>query len=206
MHITPTELKNTSGTYRISFTAGGLLLAESLVIAKLQQTHESWEQLIEYAITENVLKTRTESTSKRLVREICLRLRHLHEDEYNLLIYGTPIDQRLLLWISVCRTYAFVGDFALEVVREKHFGLSRTIELQDYEYFYTKKSEYHQELTEITSNTKNKLRQVLFRMLREAGILTKANEIVEVFLSTSLLHIAQKHKTEFYPYIPITQN
>ncbi len=64
------------------------------------------------------------------------------------------------------------------------------------------KANQHPELEEIKETTRKKLRQVLFRMLREAGILDTQLEIKPVFLSDELKHISlKKESLSFLPLL-----
>ena len=53
----------------------------------------------------------------------------------------------------------------------------------DYDAFFNRNVDWHDELDEITSSTKQKLKTVMFRMLREAGIITNDNLIIQAILS-----------------------
>ena len=68
-------------------------------------------------------------------------------------------------------------------------GLLTDLSYEDFDSFFNRKSEWHDELDSIRPATRNKLRQVLFRMLREADLLTADNAINPVMLSVGLLEV-----------------
>ena len=100
---------------------------------------------------------------------------------------ANPQDQNYLLWLAVCRRYTFIADFAVEVLRERYITLKSDLNYEDFDIFFNQKSEWHIELEKIRPATRNKLRQVLFKILREADLLTTNNMINAAMLSHSLL-------------------
>ena len=64
------------------------------------------------------LQVRTESGAKRLIREYVSRLKNLNDEEIQTFRDGTRADQIAILSLSACRTYALIGDFAIEVMNE----------------------------------------------------------------------------------------
>ena len=52
--------------------------------------------------------------------------------------------------------------------------------------FWDEKAEWHSELDDISRSTRLKLRQVLYRMMREAGILSTEGILQTAYLTTRL--------------------
>ena len=179
----------TKQRYIMSFTAGGLFHRESVKLALLHQEHKDWSAVRKIAISDNVLQTRTVSTLKRLCREIISRLKTLSTGELDFLLHATPQEQAYILWLAVCRRHRFIAEFAIEVLRERYITLKTDLSYEDFDSFFNRKSEWHDELDSIRPATRNKLRQVLFRMLREADLLTADNAINPVMLSVGLLEV-----------------
>jgi hypothetical protein len=171
----------------MSFSTGGLFHAESVKLANLFLESRDWNSVRDNVISNNLLQSRTLSTSKRNCREIISRLKHLGPNELDLLVDGSPQEQGYLLWIAVCRRYRFIADFAIEVLRERYITLRSDLCHEDLDSFFNRKSEWHTELDEIRPATRNKLRQVLFKILREADLLTANNTINAAMLSPRLL-------------------
>ncbi len=171
----------------MAFTTGGLFHRESVALAMLFLELNDWNTVREKVLSENLLQSRTLSTSQRVFREIISRLKTLERSELDLLISGSPQEQKYLLWLAVCRHYRFIADFAEEVIRERYIGLKHDLDYEEFDFFFNKKSEWHPELEEIQPTTRNKLRQVLFKILREAELLTVRNTINASMLSQRLL-------------------
>jgi hypothetical protein len=105
--------------YEMSFSTGGLFLSESVKLAQSHQSLGEWDRVREQALLENLLQVRTRSPAFRVLREVISRLKCLTTDESALLLEGDSQEQRVLLWIAVCRRYTFTGEFAVEVLRER---------------------------------------------------------------------------------------
>ena len=173
--------------YSMSFTTGGLFQRESIKLAVLYFELKDWDAVRDRVLSGNLLQARTLNTSKRVTSEIIPRLRQLSSSELDLLVNGDSREQGYLLWIAVCRRYRFIADFAVEVLHERYISLKTDLQYEDYDSFFNRKSEWHDELDEIRPTTKGKLRQVLFKMLREADLLTTNNTINAAMLSPRFL-------------------
>lgn len=175
--------------YSMSFTTGSLFHRESVELAALYLELGDWSSVRDKVVAENLLQTRTLNTLKRVCREIISRIRTLSLGELELLVGGSHQDQAYLLWLGVCRRYRFIADFAVEVLRERYITLKSDLTHEDFDSFFNRKSEWHSELDEISPETRGKLRQVLFKILREADLLTANNIIHTAIFSPSLLDL-----------------
>jgi len=184
--------------YRMSFTTGGLFLRESARVAELYFEMGDWPKVREAVVQRNLLQIRTESSGKRVSRELCARLSQLNQDELSLVVEGSAQEQKAILWLAVCRHYRFIHEFATEVLREKFITFQQELLHDDFDVFFNAKAAWHEELDSIADSTMAKLRQVLFRMMHEAGILSPANRITP-FIPTPVLvkAIGQRSLSEF---------
>ncbi len=188
-------------TYQLGFTAGGLFLREGPSLARLWLEVGGADVLREQILSENLLQVRTQSSLKRLCREVLGRLSQLNEDELRFLSDATLRDSGYLLWLAACRRYRFLADFAVEVLHERFLTLKPNLPEQEFTVFFNDKSQLHNELTELSSSTVQKLRQVLFRMLREAGLLDKACSIIPAIPGPKLTELLRLHQE--YIYFPM---
>jgi hypothetical protein len=195
-----------SGRYRISFTAGSLYHRESVKLAELYLLVQDWGEVSDQVLVGNLLQTRTESTTKRTCREAIARLTTLNSAELAYLPEANHQDQAHLLWIAVCRLYRFIADFSVEVLHERFLAMKLDLSFEDFDAFYNRKSEWHDELDRASVSTQGKLRQVVFRMLREAGLLSKDKTINTILLSPILVDlICQNDPDEFF-YFPVYES
>ncbi|MEX2488614.1 MAG: DUF1819 family protein [Pseudomonadales bacterium] len=196
----------TQGRYRISFTSGSLYHRESMKLAELYLSVKDWDEVRIQALSSNLLQTRTESTAKRTCREAIARLKTLDDTELAFFSDTNHQDQAHLLWIAVCRLYRLVADFAVEVLHEHFLAMKLDLSFEDYDAFYNRKSEWHDELDNASASTRDKLRQVLFRMLREAGLISKENTINSVLLSPAFTQLIRHNNPDEFLYFPIFES
>ena len=195
-----------SDKYSMSFTTGALFCRESVKLAGLFIELNDWNAVRNKVLSENLLQARTQNTSKRVCREIISRLKMLAPPEIDLLINGSPQEQGYLLWVAICRRYQFIADFAVEIIRERYLSLKTALHHEDFDSFFNKKSEWHSELDEIKPTTKNKLRQVLFKILREVELLTANNTINAAMLSPRLVEIIFLHRRQDLSLFPMFES
>ena len=190
----------------MSFTTGGLFHRESVKFAELYLELGDWDATREEIIRQNVLQARTLNTSKRICREVISRLKTMSIEELSFLVETNRQDQAYLLWLAICRRYRFIGDFAVEVIRERFISLKTDLNYVDFDSFFNRKSEWHAELDEVQPSTRGKLRQVLFKMLREADLLTENHLFNAAILSPNLLEVISRSGGQEILYFPLFES
>jgi len=191
--------------YVMSFTAGALLLEETTRVARVYRESRDWQTTKSSVVESNLLQARSAETGKRLLREISGRLETLTDEQFELLCDGSTEDQKHLLWLSICRRYTFIREFAVEVVRERFLQLGPAISFSDYDAFFVAKEAWHPHIGELSSDTQGKLRQVLFRMLREAGLLSDDGHVLGIFLSSAFVRVLAKDSVEDFNVFPVRE-
>ena len=189
--------------YKLSFTAAGLSISESIKIAEVYLGCKDWDETKKIVADNNYLQSRTGSRDIRTYREIAQRLQLLSGDQLDLLVEGTIQEQKHLLWFAVCNRYRFIQEFAIEVIHEKFLVMDFELTELDYDAFFNRKVDWHDELDEITSSTKQKIKTVIFRMLREAEIITKDNLIIQTILSDRLIDALSPAAPRSYQIFPL---
>ena len=192
--------------YSMSFTTGGLFHRESVELASLYIDLGDWNSVRDKVVAENLLQTRTLSTLKRVCREVISRLQTLSSGELEFLVEASHQEQAYLLWLTVCRRYRFIGEFAVEVLRERYITLKSDLTHEDFDSFFNRKSEWHLELDKITPATRGKLRQVLFKILREADLLTANCMIHAAMLTPRLLDLIHQGSHRDVLHFPVFES
>ena len=123
------------------------------------------------------------SSGKRIFREISLRLKSLSHEEQEFFIRSNYVDQSILIWISICRTYKFIGDFSSMIISEKFNSYQLELDYSDFNYFFEKQQVLHEELRTLKDSTRKKLRQVIFRIMKDLNIISKDKEITPLLPS-----------------------
>jgi hypothetical protein len=188
--------------YALSFTTGALLAREAALLAPMFIETPEWEQVRDRAVEANVLQARTHSTGVRLVREAITRLSVLRKEEVELLVESTASERAHLMWAAACRRYELIAEFAEEMLRERFLTLAGTVTYEDYDSFYRAKAMWHDELDEVTDLSYKKLRQVVFKMMGEAGLLTKHRRIEPALLSARVAELLNKRTPSDIRFFP----
>lgn len=195
--------------YRMSFTTGGLFLHESIEVARLHRNGEAWEETAKRALDQGATALPKSASNRRSLREITNRLRVLTDTECCFLLEGADrTDQQALLWLAACRAYRFVGEFAVEVIRERYLSYQFDLPLEAFDTLFDSKAEWDDGLAKLSSSTRKKLRQVLFRMMREAEILSADGRIQTAILSPRLKGLVEDHnpcELTCFPGIPLME-
>ncbi len=189
--------------YKLSFTAASLSVSGSIKIAEVYLGCKNWDETRRIIEENNLLQSRTGSRTVRTYRELAQRLQLLSNEQMELLVEGNIQEQKYLLWFTVCNRYKFIQEFATEVIHEKFMNMDYEITKLDYDAFFNRKADWHEELDAITHSTKEKLKQVVFRTLREAGITTDDNMIVQALLSKRLIEVLRPSAPISYQIFPL---
>lgn len=193
--------------YRMSFTVGGLLYQEAVSAANLYTKSKDWTNVREEILKTNLFQARTINSLERICREVLSRLKLLSPEQLKIIQDGSRQEQLQMLWIAVCKRYSFIRDFAIEVIREKFLLMDYALTEEDYTIFFDTKAEWHEELEKLKSSTKKKLKQVLFRILREAEITSEVNIILPSILTKRVARALVPDKSgkfELYIVLPVS--
>jgi hypothetical protein len=190
----------------MSFTTGTLLLQESSKLAGLYRELGSWDAVRVLVDSENILQTRTVKSSKSLSKVIISRLKGLAPEELQLLVEGSPQEQRYLLWIAVCRRHRFIAEFATEILRERYICLKTQLPYDEFDTFFNGKAAWHPALEGLRPSTRGKLRQVLFKMMREADLLTDDFTIKGAMITPDLVKAIPATNRNDLLCLPVYEN
>ena len=193
--------------YKMSFGTGGLLLNESVEVARLHVSDEPWEDTIRRAIEAGTTALPKTASNRRTLREISNRLLTLTDTERDFLIdHADRADRQALLWLATCRAYRFIREFAVEVIRERYLSYQYDLPLESFDILLDAKAEWDDHLASLTSSTRFKLRQVLFRIMREAGVISQAGQIQAALLSSQLKTMIEEQAPgdlAVFPGVPV---
>lgn len=173
--------------YKMSFAVGGLLLNESIEVARMHRLSEAWDATLRRALEGGITSLPKTASRRRTLREIVNRISTLDQEELDYLVLEADRqDLQALLWLAACRAYRFVREFATEVVHERFLSLQLDLPLESFDILFAAKAEWDEGLAGISPTTRAKLRQVLFRMMREASVISEDNRILSAYVSPRL--------------------
>lgn len=173
--------------YTFSFTAASALVKETMAIAELYLKHEDWNKVEIDVIQNNVLQKNKTNTIKRELFEIKKRLSNLNQNELSLLVNGDMNTTKMMIYLSIVKTYSFIYEFVNEVLNNKFIQFERYLSDADYSKFIDSKTNTHPELEAISEKTVAKVKQVTFKILEQIGIIDslKTKMIIKPYLENS---------------------
>jgi hypothetical protein len=171
----------------MSFGTGGLYINESVAVARLRLQGNSWDSTAAKALETRAFPVRKVSSARRSIQEIINRLKQLSNDELLMLLEGDRPERTALLWLAACRAYRFIGEFAVEVLNERFLSLRLRVTYDDFDSFLAAKAEWPPKLASLSSSTRAKLRAVLFRLMRETGVLSQDGQLLGAMLSPRMM-------------------
>lgn len=176
-----------AGKYLMSFSTGGLFVNESIALAEHYRSGESWDDARERLLAENITALPKLTSQTRSLREIYGRITRLSDDERAFLLERSDRqEQQAILWLAVCRTYQFIREFAVEVIQDRYQSWRLELGHETFDRFFAEKAEWDEHLAQLSPSTCAKLRQVMFRIMREAGVLNEKDNIQVIWLSPAL--------------------
>jgi len=185
--------------YTFSFTGASALIAETLIIAEEYNQLNNWTLVQKSLLQNNSLNKIKEGTFKREFSEIKKRLSNLTPEQLQIFNTGNYDDAKAIILLSLVKTYPFLNDFIIEVVRNKYLLYDNFLSEVDYIKFVNAKSLIHEELNTITDLTARKVKQVVFKLLEQTGLITQAKNgtIIKPYLSSNVVQAITDDNTTY---------
>jgi len=155
--------------YRFSFTAANAMIPEFIKVGQLVHQGRTIPEL-----DADVLGKGKIATNKREFRELKYRINSLTPKQIEILADGNYDEQRQITHVALSKTYQFYSDFVTEVLAEKVQVFDYSLTDLDYNTFISKKKVDHPKLETITVTTQKKVKQVVYRMLEQVGLVDSA--------------------------------
>lgn len=169
------------------------MLNESLGIAQAYQPGEAWACARDRLLAHGASSLPKLASRTRALREVYDRIGHLSDAERHYLsAEADRAEQKAVMWLAVCRTYRFVHEFAVEVINERYESWRLDLGYEAFDRFLAEKAESDPGLAELSASTCEKLRQVLFRILREAGLRSVEGRIQPIWLSGRMKRLIEE--------------
>ena len=113
------------------------------------------------------------------------RLETLTLAQLEILAHGDLLSQKQIAFLSVCKCYIFVKDFAIEVIRDKALVYDYQLNETDFNSFVKNKLQEYPRLETYKDSTFDKAKQVLFLILEQSGII---DNIKDKRIQPQLIH------------------
>lgn len=155
--------------YNGEIVAGSLLVPESRKISKLLLQEASEEEWYQAIIVHNILQKRSPTSAKRQAKLIRNRLSLMTPEHWALVRDGNAEVSRQALLAAAVKHSRLLGDFMVNVCRQHWQTFNRSLSNKDWREFLETCSQVDPVVMEWTTTTTSKLRQVVYRILAEAG-------------------------------------
>ncbi len=172
-------------------TGASALITETLVVAEEYHRLSDWDLVKESLIKNNLLNKIKQSTFNREYSEIKKRINNLSSQQIELMVSGDLDEAKSMILLSILKSYDFFKDFMFEVIGYKFQLFDRFLDDSDYNRFINYKNIIHPELLTITPETASKVKQVIFKILEQLGIITSAKNgtIIKPMLSSKSIEV-----------------
>ncbi|MDM8516193.1 DUF1819 family protein [Desulfobacterales bacterium HSG16] len=154
--------------YNGSIVAGSLLVYESRIIARLMLDNvddNAWHQAV---IIDNVLQKRSPESAKRQAKLIKERLSLVKPECLKLIDKGSSDVLVQALLAASIKHSRLIGDFMLRIVKPQWLVFKKHISSKDWQDYLEMCGQIDPKVNNWKETTRNKLRQVVFRILAEA--------------------------------------
>jgi hypothetical protein len=152
--------------YKFSFTGASAMIPEFSALAQ-----QLCKGLTLDEINTKVAGREKFETNRREFRELKHRVKTLTPAEIEILADGDPTERNQITHLALCKTYGIYHDFVTEVLTEKVQVFDHTLTEMDYNSFISKKKMDHPELDKLAESTQKKVKQVIYKMLHQVGII-----------------------------------
>jgi hypothetical protein len=189
----------TETRFKLSFTSLPLGLREAEVVVPLWLESQDWEQVYRVVSDQNLLQKGASTSTVRIFREIRQRLETLDPETLEDFMDSGVVDRKAILLLAACKCYPILFRFIREVMWEKTLVFDYSLEAVDFEKFWNRLAEEDETLENITDSTRTKVRQVTFRILFEAGLLSSTLDalITPIHISTRMNGVVAREGAHF---------
>lgn len=164
-------------TYNAEISAGSLMLKESRIIAGLlldRADENAWYQAI---IVKNILQKNTPATAKRQTALMRKRLELMTPDLWKLVTKGQSDVALQSLLACAIKHSRLLGDFMFKVLRRHYKEFNKQVLPREWDAFLVESEHIDPTVKNWSENTRNKLGQVVYRILAEARYLDNTRSL-----------------------------
>lgn len=155
--------------YNGDIGAGSLLVGESRLVAGLLLDgvdDQTWRRAI---MVENILQKRNPESARRQARLVRQRLENMPADLLHIVAHG-GMDACVQATLAAAIKHSrLLGDFMDTMIRQHWQTFQPKLTVQDWTYYLEICVQIDPRVKDWTKNTQSKLKQVVFRILAEAG-------------------------------------
>lgn len=165
------------------------MLSDTLKIASAFAEVKDWDKVRDLLIERNIISKNKSSSQNRQIREIILRLQQLPSELVVRLAEYDIQTAKVILLLAIIKLYPIIFEFIVEFLRDKWLRFDYEIINSDFPKFWDMVQERHPELENVTDSTRSKIKQVIYRILAEVGLIdsVKTKRIVKPYIPEFLI-------------------
>lgn len=166
--------------YSIGLTGEPFLYYETKIIAKMIYEGENPDDLRQRNIKENLMHHKAVGSLSRVNSPVFRRLAVLDKNLLEEFVNSDIDTSKFILLYAIMKTDRLVNEFISEVYKEKLLLKKEYIEKYEFDTFYEEKMLYSEKLKNASESSRYKIRQVMFKILVDSGLLKKENDKFKV--------------------------
>lgn len=185
--------------YNGDIVAGSLLVAESRKIAQLLLEDVSGDEWNKAIVIDNILQERSPAAAKRHARLIRKRLQKMTGELWNIVATGSSETATQALVAATIKDSFLLGDFLLNVINRRWKMFERKLYKTDWNNYIEMCAQVDPDILEWSEATQKKARQVVLRILAEAGYIdsTKTLNLQPVIINPEVEAYLRSHDENY---------
>lgn len=192
-------MKEARQQYNAEITAGSLLLKESRLIAQLLlqgADEKTWHQAL---AVDNVLQKTSPTSTRRIARLIKKRLSPMPRELWSFVAEGPAEVATQSLLVAAIKHSRLLGDFMLQVLRPHYKEFNPKLLPREWDSFLVECSHIDPAVAAWSQSTKNKVGQVVYRILAEAAYLdnTRSLTLQPVLVTPEVSNFLHAHNEKY---------
>jgi hypothetical protein len=174
--------------YRATLTGASFLFFEFKQVLSLSAEGLTDSEIREKVLSENLFQYKVNDSLKRSLPSL-FRRTHVLDDVLKMMVLQESVETgRMINLYAIMKTDPLFFDFMNEVIREKFEQNDYFLDKKDINLYFTSKIEQGTAIAEWKEQTVKKMKQVIMRILAEAGIIKnkKTGELQRIFMEDRL--------------------
>jgi hypothetical protein len=158
--------------YKTTIKSQSFLFQETRNAARLILQGLNGDDVKHKSLQENIFQVETEARKKEIASTVLVRLRALDQFLMGKFVNSDIQTSKLIAIYSIMKTDRLFFEFMNEVYKDKIIIRDKFIMDKDFNIFFNRKKEQSDKVASWTDYTFYKLKQVITRILTEAGLIT----------------------------------
>ncbi len=185
--------------YKGDLVAGALLVNESRKVVGLMMQGLEDKEILDRVLENNLLQKRSPVSGKRQARLIVNRLMTLPGPFWNMISNGSHDQATQVLLCASIKHSPILGDFIARVVAGNMRVFKKELTHAQWDAYFEERAAIDPSLDSWSDSTRNKVRQISFLILAQAGIIdtTRKKNILPFNLLPEIRSLLREHNETY---------